>query len=87
MVWSSSRMMQHMILSQMAYTKLNMKMLHFKFTAPEKPLTTLINDFLQPFSQFFETRNLKVEVIELNCMPEWANIDMDLYMGILFHLV
>lgn len=78
-IWSSAQIMQHMTLSQMSHTKLNMKMLMVSFTKPAKPLTDVILEFLQPFYHQLTSRSIKVEVIEANEIPDWANTDWNLF--------
>ena len=59
-IWSSAQIMQHMIMSQMSHTKLNMKMLMTKFTKPNKPVTDIVLQFLLPFYHLFEQKKLQV---------------------------
>ena len=79
--------MFHMIKSQMSHTKLDMKMLVCDFTAPDKPPSQLVLEFLQPFYHALEQKRLKVEVIEANEIPCWACTDWSLYLETLFHVI
>lgn len=79
--------MQHMIMSQMSQTKINMKMLMVEFQKPANSITKTVLEFLLPFTQLLQAKNLKVEVIEANYIPSWACTDWNLFAQILFHLV
>lgn len=71
----------------MSLTKLSIKMLTVKFAKPDKPVTSLLLDFLRPFNNLLESKKLKVEVVEVNKIPRWAKTDWSLYFEVLYHLV
>lgn len=50
-------------------------------------MTRRILDFLQPFDPLLLAKKIRVQVIEMNEIPNWACADWDKYEGILYHLM
>lgn len=80
-------MMQRMIMSQLSLTKISMKMLTVSFEKHTDPAAKVVLKFLEPFNDQLKTKNLKVEVIQGNEIPDWAYTDWKIFSDILFHLV
>ena len=47
----------------------------------------MLKHFLRPFYHLLKQRNLKVEIFEVNKIPEWACTDWTIFEQVLFHLV
>ena len=86
-IWSSAKIMSSMIMSQVSHTKIRMKMLFCNFEPISNPIHKLILEFLLPFQHYLEQKEIKVEVSELNEIPDWVCTDWSLYKQTLYHLV
>ena len=86
-IWSSAQILMLTITSQISHIKLIMDQLVCNFTPLQEPLKDLLLNFFPPFYHPLKFKNILVEVVEGNAIPEWVCTDWILYKEILYHIL
>lgn len=87
-IWSNSKMLEFMTISQLDYLKLNNRSF-YHYKESDKPLKEELNDFLLCFRKIINDRGLEFRVQLIEKMPDATTFccDWRVYKSVLYHIL